>query len=101
MRSDRVHRTLLLACAVSAAACVAELVWLRSAPLTFTRPQIAVLFLPWLAAAAANLGVWYTTLARSEPTPLKRVSTVLFRLVGGAFTLAFIALYGWLLFGRS
>lgn len=101
MRSDRVHRTLLLLCAVSAAACIAELAWLRSAQLTVTRPLVALLFLPWLAAAAANLGVWYTTLARSEPTPLKKLSTVLFRLVSGAFALAFLALYGWLLLGTS
>ena len=101
MRSDRLRRALPLVCVAAAATCVAELVWLRSAQLTITRPVVALLFLPWLAAAAANLGVWYTMLARSEPTPLKKMSTVLFRLVSGAFTLAFLALYGWLLFGMS
>jgi hypothetical protein len=100
--SDRVHRTLLLVCAISAAACIAELFWLRSAAgLEITRPTVALLFLPWLAAAAANLGVWYSTLARGEPTPLKKMSTVLFRTVTAVFTLAFVALYGWLLFGGS
>jgi hypothetical protein len=101
VKSDRVHRALLLLCAVSAAACIAELLWLRSAQLTVTRPLIAVLFLPWFAAAAANLGVWYSTLARGERTPLNRLSAVLLRIVSAAFAIAFLALYGWLLFGTS
>ena len=103
MRSDRAYRALLLLSAVAAAACIAELFWLRSAQLTVTRPTVAVLFLPWLAAAAANLGVWYSSLARRERTPINRAfhkaSLALFWVVSSAFALAFLGLYGWLLFG--
>jgi hypothetical protein len=99
VRSERVHRALLVGCAISAAACIAELLWLRTAQITVTRPLIAVLFVPWLAAAAANLGVWYFTVARGAATPLNRLSGVLLRIVSAVFALAFLALYGWLLFG--
>lgn len=99
MRSDRVHRALLFFCAISAAACVAELFWLRSTQLTVTRPIVAALFLPWLAAAAANLSVWYSTLKRSAPTALNKIGMVLFWIVAGAFALAFLGLYAALLLG--
>jgi uncharacterized membrane protein YgaE (UPF0421/DUF939 family) len=98
VRSDRVHRALLFLCAISAAACVAELFWLRSTQVTVTRPIVALLFLPWLAAATANLGVWYSTLLRSPPTPLNKISKVLFWIVAVAFALAFLGLYLALLF---
>jgi hypothetical protein len=97
--SERVHRALLVLSAASAAACIAELLWLRSAQLTMTRPVVAVLFLPWLAAAAANLGVWYSSLARGKPTTIGRVSAALFWIVSAGFALAFVAIYGWLLLG--
>jgi hypothetical protein len=96
-----VHRALLIGCAISAAVCIAEMLWLRSAQFTVTRPLIAALFLPWLAAAATNLGLWYLMLARGAPTPFKKLSTVLFWFASGAFALVFVALYGWLLLRRS
>jgi hypothetical protein len=98
---ERVHRTLLVLSAVSAAACIAELLWLRSAQVTVTRPLVAVLFLPWLFAAAANLGVWYSSLARGKPTTIGRMSAALFWIVSAGFALAFVAIYGWLLLGTS
>ena len=101
MSGERVRRVLLLLSAVSAAACIAELWWLRSAQLTITRPLVAVLFLPWLAAAAANLGVWYSSLARGKPTTIGRLSAALFWIVSTGFGLAFVAIYGWLLLGTS
>jgi hypothetical protein len=101
VKRDRAHQALLFCCALAAVTCIAELLWLRSVRLTGTRSEIALLFLPWLAAAAANLGVWHFSLARGEDTPLKKMSTALFWIVSAAFTLVFVALYGWLLFGRS
>jgi hypothetical protein len=101
VNGERVRRTLLLLSAVSAAVCIAELIWLRSAQLTVTRPLVALLFLPWLAAAAANLAVWHSTLAHGKATAIGRISIVLFWIVAGAFALGFAALYGWLLLDAS
>jgi len=98
---ERVHRTLQFFAAVAAAACVAELFWLRCAQLTVTPSAVALLFVPWLAAATANLGIWHSTLRQRPRTPFVRASEVLLWLVSAAFALAFFALYGWLLFGRS
>jgi hypothetical protein len=95
--SDRAHRALLLASAITAAVCVAELVWLRSAVLRVTPFTIGLLFLPWLAAAAANLGVWYSTAMRGPPTRWNRTSLALCRIAAFAFALVFLALYGSLL----
>ena len=86
---------------VAAAACVAELFWLRSTELTVTRPVVAALFLPWFAAAAANLGVWRVTLARGKPTSIHKLGNAIFWIVSGVFGVAFLVLYGWLLFGTS
>jgi hypothetical protein len=100
LSGERAHRALLWLSVVSAAACVAELFWLRSAQLTITKPTVALLFLPWLCTAAANLGVWYVTVRRGAPTFINKLSTALFWIVGGAFALAFLGLYGSLLFGK-
>jgi hypothetical protein len=96
---ERVRQTLLLLSAVAAGLCIVELLWLRTATIAFTRPVVALLFLPWLAAAAANLGVWYFTLARGKPTLIGRIGIVLFWVVSAGFAIAFAALYGWLLLG--
>lgn len=101
MKSDRVHRTLVVLSGVAAIACVAELLWLRSAQLTVTRPVVGALFLPWFAAAAANLAVWRVTLARGKPTSINQLGSAIFWIVSGVFGVAFLVLYGWLLFGTS
>jgi hypothetical protein len=95
--SDRTHRALLLASAVAALVCVAELFWLRSAKLQVTSLTIGLLFLPWAAAAAANLAVWYSTATRGPPTRFNRLSLALCRIVAGGFAIAFLVLYGSLL----
>jgi hypothetical protein len=84
---------------VAAGLCIAELFWLRTARLTPTRLEVGLLFLPWLLAAAANLGLWYVALVRMRPSPVKRVSAALLSVTSGAFALAFAALYAGLIFG--
>lgn len=83
---------------LAAVLCVGELLWLRTATLTPTRGEAAVLFLPWLLAAAANLGLWYVGLERAKPSALRALGTALFWLTSGAFALVFAALYSGLLF---
>lgn len=97
MTSDRTHRALLLASAITALVCVAELFWLRSATLQVDSWTISILFLPWVAAAAANLGVWYSMATRGPPTRFNRTSLALCRIVAGAFAITFLVLYGSLL----
>jgi hypothetical protein len=84
---------------LAAALCVGELLWLRTARLTPTRGEAAVLFLPWLMAAAANLGLWYVALERAKPSLVRTVGTALFWLTSAAFAFVFAALYAGLLFG--
>jgi hypothetical protein len=95
--SDRTHRALLFASAVTALVCIGELLWLRSATLQVTPLTIGLLFLPWAAAAAANLGVWYSTATRGPPTRFNRTSLALCRIVAGGFAVTFLVLYGSLL----
>ena len=97
MTSDRTHRALLLASAITALVCIAELFWLRSATLRVDALTIGLLFLPWVAAAAANLGVWYSMATRGSPTRLNMISLALCRVVAGGFAIAFLVLYGSLL----
>lgn len=84
---------------IAAALCVAELFWLRTARLTPTRGEAAVLFAPWLLAAASNLGLWYVALERAKPSLVSRLSTALFWIATAAFASVFVALYAGLLFG--
>jgi hypothetical protein len=95
--SDRTHRALLAASAITALVCVAELLWLRSAKLHVTPVSIALLFLPWAGAAAANLGVWYSMATRGPPTRFNRTSLALCRILAGGFAITFLVLYGSLL----
>jgi hypothetical protein len=95
--SDRTHRALLLASAIAALVCVAELLWLRSAELHVTPVTVALLFLPWAAAAASNLAVWYSMATRGPPTRFNRRSLALCRIVAGGFAITFLVLYGSLL----
>ena len=97
MTSDRTHRALLLASAITAVVCVGELLWLRSAELHVNSLTIALLFLPWAAAAAANLAVWYSTASRGPPTRFNRTSLALCRIATGGFAITFLVLYGSLL----
>jgi hypothetical protein len=84
----------------AAALCIAELVWLRSTPLTVNRPQLAILFLPWLGAAATNLALWHSTLPRGRPvTPIGRLVVAFFWVTAAAFAVWFGAIYAALLFG--
>ena len=93
-------RRLPLLAAGAAALCIAELLWLRSTPLTVNRPQLAILFLPWLAAAAINLALWHAALPRGRPTTtIGLLAVALFWLTSAAFALWFCALYAALLFG--
>jgi hypothetical protein len=96
---DRPRRLPLLA-AGAAALCIAELLWLRSTSLTVNRPQLAILFLPWVGAAATNLALWYAALPRGRPaTTIGRLAVALFWLTTTAFTVWFAAIYAALLFG--
>ena len=97
MTSDRTHRALLLASAITAVVCVAELLWLRSAELHVNSLTIGLLFLPWVAAAAANLGVWYSMATRGPPTRFNAISLALCRIAAVGFAIAFLAIYGSLL----
>jgi len=98
-RNGRPFRLPLLA-AGAAALCIAELLWLRATPLTVNRPQLAILFLPWLGAAAANLALWHAALPRGRPTTtIGRLAVALFWLTTTAFAIWFGALYAALLFG--
>lgn len=83
---------------LAAVLCVAELLWLRTARLTPTRGEAAVLFLPWLLAAGANLGLWYVGLERAKPSTLRTIGTALFWITSAAFALVFAAVYSGLLF---
>ena len=84
----------------AAALCIAELVWLRSTPLTVNRPQLAILFLPWLGAAATNLALWHSVLPRTRPiTTIGRLAVALFWVTATAFAVWFGAIYAALLFG--
>jgi hypothetical protein len=94
------RRRLPLLAAGAAALCIAELVWLRSTPLTVNRPQLAILFLPWAAAAATNLALWHAALPRGRPlTLIGRLAVTLFWVTATALAIWFAAIYGALLFG--
>jgi hypothetical protein len=84
----------------AASLCVAELFWLRSVNMTVNRPQLAILFLPWLAAAAVNLALWHAMLPRGRPaTSTGRIAVTLFWATAGGFAVGFVALYAALFFG--
>ena len=94
------RRRLPLLAAGAAALCIAELLWLRSTPLSVNRPQLAILFLPWLGAAATNLALWRSALPRGRPTTtIGRLAVALFWVTATAFTIWFGAIYAALLFG--
>jgi hypothetical protein len=84
---------------VAAGLCIAELFWLRTAQFVPTPLTVGLLFLPWLLAAAANLGLWYVALGRLRPSRWRRASAALLGITSGAFGLAFAALYAGLIFG--
>jgi hypothetical protein len=96
---ERIRAWLPLLAVVAAGLCVAELFWLRTAELAGTRFEAGVLFLPWLLAAATNLGLWYFAVASAQPSPIRRLSGLLLRVVAGVFALGFAGLYGGLIFG--
>jgi hypothetical protein len=94
------RRRLPLLAVGAAGLCIAELLWLRTTPLTVNRPQLAILFLPWLAAATINLALWHQALPRARPlTTVGRFAVALFWITSTAFALWFTALYAALLFG--
>ena len=69
MKIEAAHRLFVVAAAVAAVVCIMELFWLRTAQIELTRGVAALLFLPWLGAAAANLGLWYCGLVRGAQSP--------------------------------
>jgi hypothetical protein len=96
---ERARNILVMLSGAAAAACVAELLWLREAQLSITRPGVAAMFLPWLLAAATNLGVWYLMLPERGASAFTALSRVLFWVVAALFAAGFAAIYGWALLG--
>jgi hypothetical protein len=97
VKTEAAHRLFVIASAVAAVVCITELVWLRTARIELTRGMAALLFLPGLGAAAANLELWDCGLVRGEQSPLKKLGISLFWTVSGGFAVGFMTLYGWLL----
>jgi hypothetical protein len=98
LTSERLHRALVFCSAGAAIVCIVELMWLRSALVSVSRLGVALLFLPWLAASASNLALWYWTLVRAPRSIWNQLAIGCFWVLSGAFTLAFLALYGTLIF---